>query len=199
MIDKTLNEQYWEQRYQNNDTPWDIGYPSPAFVDFMSKVDFKTKSILIPGAGNAYEAHWLLEHGATDVTVVDISQLVVAKLKKEVGDSGVIKVINLDFFKLEGQFDYIFEQTFFCALQPQLRKDYVAKMNSLLSANGMLFGLLFNTVFDRQGPPFGGDSNEYFELFSPVFTYFEVDYHPLSIPPRINSEIFFKTYNHSIN
>jgi len=199
MDDKVLNGEYWEQRYQNNDTPWDIGYAAPAFINFMEGVDFKSKSILIPGAGNAYEAKWLIDHGANDVTVVDISQSVIEKLKMQYEGNDVIKFINLDFFNLQGNYDLIFEQTFFCALPPNSRPEYVKKMNSLLSSEGTLFGLLFNKVFDKSGPPFGGDTREYFELFSSVFKYFEVDYLPISIPPRINSEIFFKTQNRSIS
>lgn len=199
MEKKILNGDYWEQRYQNNDTPWDIGYPSPAFVNFMEGVDYKLKSILIPGAGNSYEAQWLIDHGATNVTIVDISNSIINRLKKKFEGNNAIKIINIDFFDLEGQYDFIFEQTFFCALDPSYRANYVRKMSSLLSEKGMLFGLLFNKVFEKSGPPFGGNINEYFELFATTFVYFEVDYLPISIPPRINSEIFFKTYHDAMN
>ena len=63
----------------------------------------------------------------------------------------------------------LLEQTFFCALNPSLRKDYVLKMNDLLNANGKLSGLLFDFELTENGPPFGGDKETYYKLFKDNF------------------------------
>lgn len=42
----------------------------------------------------------------------------------------------------------LMEQTFFCAINPSLRKDYVAKMHELLAPNGKLVGVLFDKEFE---------------------------------------------------
>ena len=32
-----LNNSYWNTRYQTNKTGWDIGYPSPSFIDYLQR------------------------------------------------------------------------------------------------------------------------------------------------------------------
>ena len=70
-----------------------------------------------------------------------------------------------------------------------MRKQYAEKMQQLLNPNGRLVGLLFNTDFE-DGPPFGGDKDEYKKYFSPYFffKYFENCYN--SIKPRAGTELF---------
>ena len=63
----------------------------------------------------------------------------------------------------------VIEQTFFCAISPVLRKNYVKKTHEILKENGCIIGLLFNKKFDNQGPSFGGFYKEYIELFSDLF------------------------------
>jgi hypothetical protein len=94
------------------------------------------------------------------------------------------------FFQHEGQYDLILEQTFFCAINPALRKDYVAKMKTLLMPEGKLVGVLFDKEFDKEGPPFGGCKCEYEPLFKNDFHFktFEACYN--SAKPREGSELF---------
>ncbi|WP_412783757.1 hypothetical protein, partial [Aeromonas sanarellii] len=65
-------------------------------------------------------------------------------------------LIENDFFELDDKFDLILEQTFFCALDPELRNQYATKMYNLLNTNGKIAGLLFNFPLTNEGPPFGG-------------------------------------------
>ena len=62
----------------------------------------------------------------------------------------------------------ILEQTFFCAINPNLRAKYAEHMHTILNPQGKLVGLMFNTDFDG-GPPFGGNTEEYFVYFKPYF------------------------------
>jgi len=39
----------------------------------------------------------------------------------------------------------------------------------LLKPEGKLAGILFNTDFDKEGPPFGGSAEEYKPMFEPFF------------------------------
>ena len=61
MIEKTLDDQYWSERYSQNKTGWDIGYPSTPLKEYIDQVTDLDLNILIPGCGNAYEAEYLLE------------------------------------------------------------------------------------------------------------------------------------------
>ena len=86
--------------------------------------------------------------------------------------------------------DLIVEQTFFCAINPSLRKAYAKKMHELLNKKGKLVGVLFNDVLNTDKPPFGGNKEEYISYFNPYFNFktFDVCYN--SIKPRANRELF---------
>ena len=188
--DKPLDEQFWNTRYENNETGWDLGEPSPPLKAYIDQLTDKNISILIPGCGNTYEAEYLLAKGFTNITVIDIAPLLVQRLQEKFKDNTNIKIILGDFFQQSGQYDFIIEQTFFCAINPSLRKDYVAKMHSLLKPSGKLLGLLFDKEFDIEGPPFGGCKCEYELLFNKYFTFktFAPCYN--SATPRMESELF---------
>ncbi len=96
-----------------------------------------------------------------------------------------------DFFTHNGQYDLIIEQTFFCAIDPALRKNYVQKMADLLAPGGTLTGVLFNKHFDFEGPPFGGSKQEYENLFSPFFDIKILETNNHSSPKRKGKELFF--------
>ena len=58
------NEQeYWDSRYETHETGWDIGEPSTPLKTYIDQLRDKSISVLIPGAGNAYEAAYLYENG----------------------------------------------------------------------------------------------------------------------------------------
>ncbi len=185
-----LNKNFWDNQYQNNETGWDLGSVSPPLKELIDKLEDKQLSILIPGAGNAYEAEYLIERGFTDVTVIDIAPTVVDSLKRKFTNSKRISIVQGDFFEHIGQYDLILEQTFFCALNPSFRKSYVGKMFSLLKQNGILTGLLFNRTFEKS-PPFGGNKEEYEMLFQPYFDFLIFEPCKNSVAPRVGSELFF--------
>jgi hypothetical protein len=183
---------YWEERYLAGDTPWDIQGVSPALILYFQRHMHPGQRILIPGAGRAYEAAWLHHHGFRDITVCDLTAEAFVHLKEQVPDFPLAQLHVGDFFDLEGTFDRIIEQTFFCAIDTELRKDYVLKMASLLAPGGELAGLLFASHFQADGPPFGGTAGEYRTLFESHFDILEMDITPWSIPPRLGNELFFR-------
>lgn len=185
-----LNNEYWSNRYKNNSDGWDIGYAAPAISKYIDSLTDKNISVLIPGCGNAYEAEYLLNKGFSNITVIDISTVLTERLKERFADQlNRIHIIHDDFFNLQGQFDLIIEQTFFCALNPSMRKAYTEKMASLLKPGGMLVGLLFDREFEG-GPPFGGSKNEYEKLFSQYMSIEQMEPCQNSIEPRAGSELW---------
>ena len=88
------------------------------------------------------------------------------------------------------QFDLILEQTFFCALDPSKRKDYVKKTSQLLQDSGKLAGVLFGIKFPFQGPPFGGSLEEYLTYFSSYFKLIKLEPCINSIDARFGNELF---------
>lgn len=186
-----LDENYWEQRYLEGNTPWDLGGPAPALTKYLENVDSEAR-ILIPGAGRAHEALWLLNKGFTNVSVLDLSAKAIADAKELIADPENINWIHADFFKHRGEYDYIVEQTFFCALDPALRESYAKQVKGLLKDGGILFGLLFNFPLSESGPPFGGSKVEYQALFEKSFEIAHLENCYNSIKPRAGREFFIE-------
>lgn len=185
-----LSSDYWNQRYLNNEFAWDIGEVSAPLKAYIEQLKNKQLNILIPGAGNAYEADFLIESGFKNVSVLDFAKAPLVNIKKRNPLITDEQLIENDFFEHQGQYDLILEQTFFCALNPSLRHKYAEHMNTLLKPGGKLVGLLFNDVLNSDRPPFGGNKMEYLELFEPIFKIrtFEKCYN--SIKPRADRELF---------
>ena len=181
---------YWNERYRHGHTGWDIGRASPPLAAVIQQLTDKPIAILIPGAGNAYEAKLLLDLGFQDITIVDIAPILIQKLSQEFGNAPQLKLVCKNFFELEGKYDLILEQTFFCALLPSLRPKYAKKMHALLNDNGRLTGVLFDREFEG-GPPFGGSRKEYIKRFSEYFNSLQFSPCHNSIEPRAGTELFF--------
>ena len=191
------SEEYWSQRYKENNTPWDMGTASPPLTGFLQGLQHREQSVLIPGAGNGYEAEWLWSEGFKNIFVADISAEPLHHLKRRVPSFPEAQLLHQDFFQLNRQFDLIIEQTFFCALPPHMRREYVKKMSELLVKDGQLVGVLFDFPLTEQGPPFGGSKEEYEELFGPCFKIHKLERCYNSIKPRQESEIFIRLISKS--
>lgn len=188
---KDLNETYWNTRYLNLDSGWDVGFITTPIKNYIDQLENKELRILIPGAGNSYEAEYLYNNGFTNVFVCDFAEEPLRNLKNRVPGFPEHQLIKEDFFKLEhGDFDLIIEQTFFCAIKPSLRQAYFLKMFELLKPGGKLVGVLFNDVLNADKPPFGGNLLQYYSYFKNQFKIktFETCYH--SILPRAGRELF---------
>lgn len=185
------SSKYWEDRYRQAATGWDIGEVSPPLRAYIDQLENKNLKILIPGGGNSYEAEYLHSRGFKNVYVNDIARLPLENFKKRVPSFPDSHLLLKDFFNIDQKFDLIFEQTFFCALPIDKRENYVAKMYELLSPKGELTGVLFNSQFDKEGPPFGGSREEYLRLFQTKFIIKTLEDCYNSISPRQGNELFF--------
>ena len=190
MID--LTEDFWDNKYKGNKIGWDLGMVSPPLKTYFDQLSNKELKILIPGGGNSHEAEYLFNKGFTNVYVVDISKTAIENIKKRVPAFPTNQLIQANFFDLEMQFDLIIEQTFFCAINPNLRAAYASKINDLLSEKGKLVGLFFDAKLNEDHPPFGGSKKEYLAYFQPYFSLdiFEKAYN--SFHNRQEMELFVK-------
>lgn len=191
-MEHNFDADYWNERWKKKETGWDIGYASPAITHYFDQIKNKDVAILIPGCGNAYEAESLLEKGFTNITLIDFAPQAVETLKERFQGEPNIKILCEDFFLHHGQYDFITEQTFFCALPVRERKHYVQHCAHLLKTNGKLVGLLFNRDFNSPHPPFGGNKEEYKQLFHSLFDILTLETCYNSIPPRKDTELFIR-------
>ena len=185
-----FDEQYWTERYDAGKDGWDLGCISPPIKEYIDQLTNKDIKILIPGAGNSHEAEYIHNQGFTNLYVCDISNVPLDNLKDRVTTFPIDNLIHGNFFEIQDEFDLVLEQTFFSALNPLLRQDYIEQMSKIIKPKGSLIGLLFSMEFDREGPPFGGVINNYKAMFSKKFDIRVITPCTNSIESRMGSELF---------
>ena len=138
MMKNNHNRVYWENRYSQNQIGWNLGRISTPLKTYFDQLEDTSLKILIPGAGNSYEAEYLWNKGFKNIYVLDFVQQPLDNLKHRVPDFPENQLLKINFFKLKNSFDIIIEQTFFCALNPYLRIDYKDQMHQLLNHKAKL-------------------------------------------------------------
>lgn len=186
-----LDSNYWEKRYQENNTGWDLGAASGPIIKYLESINDKNIDILIPGCGNGYEAEWAHKQGFKSVHVLDFAETAIHNFKNRYKDFPESHIHQEDFFLHQGSYDLIIEQTFFCAINRNLREKYAEKTQQLLKNNGKLAGVMFGVEF-AGGPPFGGNKEEYYQYFSPLFDILHMEDCYNSIKPRSGNELFIE-------
>ena len=192
-LDSMELEKYWTDRYKQDRTGWDVGVATTPFQEYFKHLNDKEIRILIPGAGNSYEAEHLHKLGFLNVFVLDISSIPLEALKDRVRDFPTDHLIQANLFDHDDMYDLILEQTFFCSFEPseENRRAYGYKMHELLHKNGQLVGLWFDHPLTKDSKrPFGGSKEEYLRYLRPYFEIvtFEKCYN--SIKPRMGNELF---------
>lgn len=185
-----LSPEYWQERYRQQQTGWDLGTVSPPLKAYFDQLTNLETRILIPGCGHAYEAAYLHQQGFKNVYIADVAEAPLTDFQQRVPTFPASHLLHQDFFKLTQTFDLIVEQTFFCALDPALRPAYAKQCAGLLVTGGKLAGLLFNTTFSQPGPPFGGSEAEYRTYFEPYFHFRTFETATNSVKPRAGKELF---------
>jgi len=188
---------FWNKCYKEDDIGWDLGKPTPVFVDWCDNLD-SLKKICIPGSGNGYDPLYFASKGH-DVTAIDFAEAPIARLKKESKNQKInINTIKKDIFDLGeifyDKFDYIVEYTCYCAIDPKMRVKYIEVMHNLLKDGGEMVAILLplNKDSSEGGPPFGVNLDEALDMFNQKFSLIESIRHPLSIKPRFDNEQFVR-------
>lgn len=190
-----LTKDYWQDRYEDNRIGWDAGQITTPIKEYFDKIADKSLKLLIPGCGNAHEATYLFEQGFTNLYLCDWAQAPLDNFAAQNPSFPKEQLICANFFELqEDNFDYVLEQTFFCALDPTLRPQYALKMSQILKKEGKLVGLLFGSegISGKEGVPYGGTREEYLNYFTPLFSTVSIEPCLNSIPPRLGSELFIE-------
>lgn len=187
-------EAFWSQRYAAKQTGWDIGYPSTPIKTYLDQLTDHSLRILLPGAGNAYEAEYAYLKGFKNTYVLDIARQPLEHFAKRLPDFPKDQLIQDDFFNDQGSYDLILEQTFFCTLPPSPanRQAYAQKVHQLLKPGGKLVGLWFTFPVrsEQTSPPYGGSITEYRTYFDGLFEIQTFELAHNSIKPRLGNEAF---------
>jgi len=183
----------WEERYRTGEMPWEKGAPHPALVAFL-KSDPVRGRVLVPGCGLGHDVR-ALAATADEVIGLDIAPAAIraAKAQPQVGGESYVKG---DLFALpaamHGSFDWVFEHTCFCAIDPDRRADYVAAVAGALRPDGHLLAVFYMIPGldpGETGPPFGTSKTELDSLFAARFSLVKEWLPPATYPGREGREL----------
>lgn len=185
-------DQFWDSSYQNGRAGWETNQPSPILTEMWPRMKVVRSRILVIGCGSGEDAAFLAAQGHL-VTGVDFSDEAIARAKKKFSEIQNLKFEKRDAFDLpqewRGQFDIVFEHTFYCAIDPSRRSDVVDLWYSLLAPQGRLFGIFF-AMYRVHAPPFGGSEWEIRERLKKKFSFLFWSRWKTSIQGRDGKELF---------
>jgi methyl halide transferase len=184
-----MSQQYWETRYQTGDMPWEKGAPSPGLVDFLaSHPNLPRGTVCVPGCGTGHDALAWANPGF-DVFACDIAPSAIRLTSDRLRNTGTFsRAVRSDFLvdPPPERFDWLFEHTLFCAIQPNERDAYVRAVLKWLKPEGQYLAVNY-LIPDEEGPPFGTTREELWDRFSPHFDLLE-EWVPRSYPNRTGLE-----------
>jgi len=185
-----VSRDYWEQRYLAEDMPWEKGAPSPGLVDFLAAHrDLTGQTVCVPGCGTGHDAR---EWAKADFRVYgyDLAPSAIRLSAERTQEAGLKAEFHFgDFLRDEPPFlfDWVFEHTLFCAIDPGERELYVAAALRWLKPGGQYLAVNY-LIPDRDGPPFGTTRDELIERFAPHFSLLS-EWVPRSYPNRTGLEL----------
>jgi len=181
----------WQGHYDSGECPWDLGEVAPPFRRLLEEGRLNPGSLIVPGCGRGHEVLYFARNGF-DVTAVDYTEGAVTTLGERLREQNIqAQVLRQSFFDLDTshdkQYDMMLEQTFFCAIHPDQRADYVATASRILKQGGRLFGLFYETG-EEGGPPFNTTEQNIHDQFSDRFRVFSLEKCDHSIERRQGKE-----------
>jgi SAM-dependent methyltransferase len=180
---------YWEARYESSDMPWEKGDASPGLVDFLAAHPQLVRGkVCVPGCGTGHDVRAWAQAGF-EAFGYDIAPSAIRLAAQRTREAGLTAQFQqLDFLTAEPpcRFDWLFEHTLFCAIQPAERDDYVRAVLRWLKPDGQYLAVNY-LIPDEDGPPFGTTREELWARFSPEFNLLE-EWVPRSYPNRTGLE-----------
>ncbi|KAF9918099.1 hypothetical protein BGZ65_012610, partial [Modicella reniformis] len=170
----------WNTLWERGINPWTEPTPSPALVEVIQEKPIKDQipvsgNVLVPGCGRGVDV-FFLRSDQRKVYGLDISPIVVQECQKtqkslNIPESQVEFKVD-DFFTFNiptGGFQLIYDYTFFCAIQPELRPQWGQRMAELVSKDGVLITLMYPLGNHTSGPPFAVSEAAYHEQLDANF------------------------------
>jgi SAM-dependent methyltransferase len=189
-------EAFWSDLYRTGDTRFDKGRPAPPIVRMAREGDLPPGRVLVPGAGRGHDALALAALG-WQVTAIDLAPAACRDIEAQGRSAGLSMEVRCEDVLVTtraaepGHYQAVLEHTFFCAIDPSRRPEYVEACADLLGPGGVLLGLFF--LLGRPGgPPFDVTEPEIRGLFSPRFQLDRLRPCPDSFPERAGRELEFR-------
>src|SRR6185503_12260197 len=152
-----MSETDWEARYQSSDMPWEKGGPAPGLVDFLTaQPGLPRGSVAVPGCGTGHDVREWARAGF-DAHGFDVAPSAIRQSVERTATAGLQATFTLCDFLTEAAprvYDWLFEHTLFCAIDPQRREEYVRAVTRWLKPGGQFLAVHY-MIRDPEGPPFG--------------------------------------------
>ncbi|KAL7219476.1 hypothetical protein ACSBR2_012513 [Camellia fascicularis] len=183
----------WEKCWQLGLTPWDLGQPTPVMVHLHQAGALPKGRALVPGCGSGHDVV-AIACPERYVVGLDISDEAIKKaieLSSSLPNADYFTFLKEDFFTWRPTelFDLIFDYTFFCAIEPDMRSAWASQMRDLLKPDGELITLMFPISDHVGGPPYKVSVADYEEFLNPIgFKAVSIVDNELAIAPRKGSE-----------
>ncbi|GFP83131.1 probable thiol methyltransferase 2 [Phtheirospermum japonicum] len=180
----------WDECWKEGLTPWDLGSPTPVLVHLHNTGSLPKGRALVPGCGSGHDVV-AIACGERHVVGLDISNNAIkkaAELSSGLPNAEHFTFLKTDFFTWcpTELFDLIFDYTFFCAIEPDLRLLWAEKMSNLLKPDGELITLMYPIDNHEGGPPYKVSIADYEEVLRPVgFKATYIADNELAIAPRM--------------
>lgn len=148
----------WKEAWKAGVTPWDAGDSPPALLELLERELVPAGRVLVPGCGAGYDLA-TLARADREVVGLDLSEEARARFTathRELPGTVIYEVTDFFEYDAEAGFDFVWDYTFFCALDPARRGAWSERMKRLVKPSGLLATLLFpfeDPVSDREGPP----------------------------------------------
>jgi methyl halide transferase len=190
----------WNERYQVGDTPWNKGGPAPPLSEWIQRRGALEGDVLVPGCGPGHDVRAIAAASRESLVIgLDIAPNAIKEASK-------YPTVGRELFQcadifalpkpLQNRFDWVFEHTLFCAIQPRQRPAYVPAIASALKPGGLLLAIFFLNPWDPDdevpeggGPPFGVTKEELDNLFTPCFQLVEEFRPKEAFPGREGREV----------
>ncbi|MGB8353311.1 MAG: methyltransferase [Chthoniobacteraceae bacterium] len=150
----------WESRYKSGETPWEKGAPSPGLLEYLETNPPLNGKILVPGCGRGHDVR-AISNSSNEVTGLDIAPSAIQgadSFQKTGRETYRLEdLFNLP-PDLRQAFDWVWEHTCFCAIDPSMRPAYVQAVSTALKPGGHLLAIFYldpGNDNENDGPPFG--------------------------------------------
>ena len=175
----------WDACYRAGDTPWDKGAAAPPLLEWLEQPGHRFDGeMLVPGCGLGHDVRAIAAtKQARELVGLDYSPAALAQARRQ-PPTGNETYVEADLFALPpefcGRFDWVFEHTCFCAIDPARRADYVRAVAGALRRGGHLLAIFYLQPWNAGepsppggGPPFGTSREELDDLFAGRFELLE--------------------------
>jgi SAM-dependent methyltransferase len=165
---------FWQQRFERGDTPWDRGAPGPQLVAWLDAAAVAPGRIAVPGCGSGWDVAELARRGFA-VTGIDCAPAACVRTRERLRDAGLAgSVVQADVcaWRPEVPFDAVYEQTCLCAMHPVHWRSYEEALAAWLRPGGALLAMFAQCPRPQsaeqgiiEGPPYHCDINGMRMLF----------------------------------